>query len=427
MKAKRKGRPGPALIRITESLGGLIHTEGFVCRARLQAGDFTRNRKMGFTELIAFMTNQVKTSTQTALDRFFALIGEPDTRMTQQSFSEARQKLNPEACRELFLHTVSQIYACETNKWHGRTVIAVDGSKLQLPDDARLLKTFGGTGRGASSPVAQASVAYDMLNGVIADAEIEPLSVDERSLAERHVRRIAAMPELSGALLIFDRGYPSFKLMSLIKSEGLAFLMRLRTKFDLDIDALGCGVHHHVLRRGDEELAVVIAKFALPNGEIETLVTNLTDARMGIKAFKKLYFMRWPVETKYGEMKLKLEIENFSGRTEIAVRQDFFITAMLSNLVSVAAREAQPAVDKAREGKDNKHRYKVNVNHAIGTFKDRFVLALLDPNHDARAAKTNAIVRDLCRHAVPEIKGRSVPRNPSPRKAKFHHNMKSNC
>jgi hypothetical protein len=87
-----------------------------------------------------------------------------------------------------------------------------------------------------------------MLNGVIADAEIEPLSVDERSLAERHVRRIAAMPELSDALLIFDRGYPSFRLMNLIESEDLVFPMRLRTKFDVGVDALGCGVHHCVLR-----------------------------------------------------------------------------------------------------------------------------------------------------------------------------------
>jgi hypothetical protein len=126
-------------------------------------------------------------------------------------------------------------------------------------------------------------------------------------------------------------------------------------------------------------------------------------------------------------MKLKLEVENFSGRTEIAIRQDFFITAMLSNLISVAACEAQPAVDRAREGKDNKHRYKVNVNHAIGTFKDRVVLALLEKRHDVRAARTNEIILDLCRHVIPERKGRSIPRNPSPRKARFHHNMKSNC
>jgi hypothetical protein len=137
--------------------------------------------------------------------------------------------------------------------------------------------------------------------------------------------------------------------------------------------------------------------------------------------------MRWPVETKYGEMKLKLEAENFSGRTEIAIRQDFYITAMLSNVIAVAAREAQPAVDLARKGKNNRHRYKINVNHAIGTFKDRFILALLEPRDEERATKMDEIIRLLCEHVIPERKGRAVPRNSSPRKARFHHNMKSNC
>jgi hypothetical protein len=100
---------------------------------------------------------------------------------------------------------------------------------------------------------------------------------------------------------------------------------------------------------------------------------------------------------------------------------------MLSNVIAVAAREAQPAVDLAREGKNNKHRYKINVNHAIGTFKDHFILALLEPRDEERATKTDKIIRLLCEHVIPERKGRAVPRNPSPRKARFHHNMKSNC
>jgi hypothetical protein len=69
----------------------------------------------------------------------------------------------------------------------------------------------------------------------------------------------------------------------------------------------------------------------------------------------------------------------------------------------------------------------VNVNHAVGTFKDRFILALLEPDPEKRAAQTEKIIKLLCKHAVPERKDRSSPRNPSPRKARFHYNMKSNC
>ncbi|MDR1533366.1 MAG: hypothetical protein LBS62_14500 [Clostridiales bacterium] len=111
-----------------------------------------------------------------------------------------------------------------------------------------------------------------------------------------------------------------------------------------------------------------VIKFILPGREIETLITDLTDKGIDIKAFQKL-FLRWPIETKYGELKHKLEIENFSGRTSDAIRQDYYITAFLTNMISAAANEAQPIIDTAAEGKDNKYNYQVNRNHAAGVFK----------------------------------------------------------
>jgi hypothetical protein len=245
--------------------------------------------------------------------------------MTQQSFSEARQKLLPEACRELLLNTVQCVYDNAADRWHGMVIIAVDGSKIQLPDDKQLLKAFGGIGRDASSPTAQASIAYDMLNDVIISAEIESLSTSEHELASRHIDQIAQTAGIGKTLLIFDRGYSSSKLMAQAEEYGMKFLVRVRRKFNLTIDAFGNGLNNFALPCGESCLTVRVMKFALPNGETETLVTNLLDERMGIKAFKQLYFMRWPVETKYGEVKLKLEVENFSGRTEITIRQDFYI------------------------------------------------------------------------------------------------------
>jgi hypothetical protein len=429
MKARVKGEKcGRTLFSDTvKFLQELILSEKFLERARRRDTDFTRNRKMGFSQLIVFMINLVRTSTQTALDRFFELIGAPDTHMTQQSFSESRQKLLPEACRELLLSVTQSVYANAVDRWHGMVVIAVDGSKVQLPDDKRLLKAFGGIGPEADSPTAQVSIAYDMFNAIVVDAEIEPLSVSEHELACRHIDQVADTPGIEKALLIFDRGYSSSKLMAQAEEKGIKFLVRVRRKFNLRIDALGHGIHDFALAYGKSWLKVRVIKFVLLNGETETLVTNLLDERMGIKAFKQLYFMRWPVETKYGEIKLKLEVENFSGRTEIAVRQDFYITMMLSNVIAVARQEAQPVVERAREEKDNKYRYKVNVNHAIGTFKDRFIRALVEPNEEKRKMKLAEIIQLLCKHVVPERKERSISRNPFPRKAKFHHNMKSNC
>jgi len=65
---------------------------------------------MSFWSIVCFMLNQIKQSTQTALDRFFELIGKDEIHMSQQSYSEARQKFKWEACRELMDFTVRCVY-----------------------------------------------------------------------------------------------------------------------------------------------------------------------------------------------------------------------------------------------------------------------------------------------------------------------------
>ena len=99
-------------------------------------------------------------------------------------------------------------------------------------------------------------------------------------------------------------------------------------------------------------MKVRVIKFMLGSGEEEMLITDLFDEDMGVDDFKKLYFMRWPVETKYDELKNKLEIENFTGWTKKAIEQDFYATMYLSNIAAAARWEAQGIVDNERIGKN---------------------------------------------------------------------------
>lgn len=412
---------------IIEMLSEKINSKEYLERSRKKPTDFTRNRKMPFTIMISFMLNMVKTSTQVALDRFFELLDKKNkTLMTQESFSEARQKLKPEAIQELQESIANKLYKQDYDTWHGYAVFAVDGSKIQLPDDEKLCTIFGTIGRGATSPTAQVSLLYDTLNDMIVSGEIEPLSVGERTLAIRHIDKLSGLG-IEKSLIIFDRGYPSFELIQYMEPIGIKYIMRLRTKFSTEIDAMELGMHDHILKQNGKSINIRIIKFLLPSGEIETLITNLTDKRMGTKAFKTIYFKRWPVETKYGSVKLKFEVENFSGRTEIAIRQDFFITLTLANIASVAMNEAQPIIDIEQEEKENKYDYQINVNQVVGTLKDRFICALLETRPRIRAARVTRIMLLIRRDLVPIRPDRKVPRNPSPRKARFRHNQKSNC
>ena len=406
-----------------------IFSQAFLYAARKRPQDFTRNRKMPFTDMIVFMLNGVKTSIQTCLDRFFERIGKEDVHMSQQAFSQAREKVHWEAFKDLSPPLVNAIYECYYDTWHGYRVSAIDGSKVQLPDDQKLRDYFGTIGKKSTAATAQGSALYDVLNKVLIDTRIEPMSTGERKLAQMHIDALRKLPSFDKELIIFDRGYPSFELIESLTGRGISFLMRVREKFNNDIDAKPNGDHQGILlqKKGHEGIPLRVIKFDLPSGETETLITDITDTHVAIQAFKELYFARWPIETKFDEIKNKLQVENFSGRTVNAVKQDFYITMYMSNVVAVACWEAQEDVDEERALKDNKYEYHTNVSHAVGTLKDRFIEALLEPNPRKRSKKAARILYLLKYKPAPTRPGRSMPRNPSPRKAKFRHNRKPNC
>ena len=383
---------------------------------------------MTFTKLVLFMLNMVKTTIQVALDSFFEDINQEEIHMSQQAYSKAREKIRWEAFRWLFKENVNDIYDNYYDTWHGYRVSAIDGSKMQLPDDQKLRDYYGTMGSAKVATTAQASALYDVYNDVLIDVQLEPLKTDERTLALRHIAELCKLPSFGKELVIGDRGYASFELIETTKNSGVSFLFRVKRGFNTNIDQLEEGDHSVLLqKKGRDDIRVRVIKFALPSGEQETLVTDIYDKRMGIQAFTELYFKRWPIETKYDEVKNKLQVENFSGRTVNAINQDFFISMHMSNIAAIARWEVQEKVDEERSLKDNKYDYHVNANLAIGTLKDRFIMALLEENPRIRRKKVGRILYLLKFDAEPTRPNRSNPRNPSPRKAKFRHNRKANC
>jgi hypothetical protein len=177
--------------------------------------------------------------------------------------------------------------------------------------------------------------------------------------------------------------------------------------------------------RGPVEVRVI--KFRLPGGEIETLMTSLGDTRKyEMRIFKGLYFKRWPVESKYDEVKKKLEVENFSGILVENIRQDFYAAMTLANIAAELYQEAQQEVEREQRKKRTKWKYQVNVNHEIGVLKDRLILVLLEDNRRKRGAMLEEITELLKSRLVPIRPNRKVARK-LPRRTRFHHNHKSNC
>ena len=195
--------------------------------------------------------------------------------------------------------------------------------------------------------------------------------------------------------------------------------MRVKRKFNADIDAAPMGSCVVIL----DGIRVRVVKFILPSGQTETLITDLFDMEESV--FQELYFLRWNVEEKYDVVKNKLELPNFTGRTVNVLYQDFWISMLLANVASVAKAEADGKVQTKRDGKRNKYPYQANVNNAIASLRSRFADAVFCPDPSLRTTRVDAIIREIAASAVPKRPGRNVPRKKA-RKAKYHHNKKSN-
>ena len=422
-----------ASMQLIENARRIIQqNKGFLERARMHSSSFTRRRLLPFSLVMFMILRLIRVSLQNEVENIFKWLCIPKKPPTGVAFSKARNKIRWQAFEELFHDSVDSRCGCEVRKtWHGYRVSALDGTKLALPIDRNkeLLLKYGGMGANSTSPTAQGSILYDIYNELIIDAQIEPLETSERELAARHIERLRKLNDFGKELIIFDRGYPSYDLMKDLADKGITFVMRVKRNFNIKIDMMETGCNRNFIipspHKGDWGLRVRVLKFELPSGEVETLITNLFDKRMGIKAFRKLYFKRWPVETEYDIVKNKLEIEHFSGLTDNTIKQEFYATMFMANYAACVAREAQEEADRQREGKENKYDYKINVNHEIGTLRGDFIDILLEDNPEKRALKLQNIMELITRAVVPVRPERSKPRN-TPRNVKHHHNRKPN-
>lgn len=140
-------------------------------------------------------------------------------------------------------------------------------------------------------------MAYGPLDCAIYDVQLAPYATDERDLAKLHMARLQELG-LGGSLLLFDCWYPSAAFLSDTLRAGFSFVMRVRTKWNLQVDAVE-NEGWITLSHEGREFTVRVLKVALSSGEIETLLTNLSEEQIPLAQAATLYFKRWAIETAF--------------------------------------------------------------------------------------------------------------------------------
>ena len=347
---------------LIDSIKLIVSSSEFIARNRYSDKDFTRQRKLPFSVLIAFLINFVRGSYQDELDKFFKAINQLDVAkriVSKVALAKARMKLKFQAFVELNKCLVSHFENhFKPITWRGFRLLAIDGSTTRLPHTEAVANHFGlwRVRKGKPSPMARVSQLFDVLNKVTIDALIYPKSSAERQLAAQHL-----VNTRHGDLILLDRGYPAWWLFRLILSKEAHFCARIScTKWkivrkffhsSLDEKIISLPVHFSSVAHCNEmglsikPLKLRLIRIQNKDQQVLVLITSLIDRKQyPIEVFHDLYHCRWPVEEDYKVVKSRLELENFSGKSVLSVYQDFHAKVFAKNLVWIMAFPANNAL-----------------------------------------------------------------------------------
>jgi len=268
--------------------------------------------KLPMQRVIGMMLNLPRKSLALELKEFFEVLS-PQEEVSKSAYSQARYKLKHEFFED-WNDLLTKNYYTDNDervkKWKGFVLMAVDGSTLHLFEDelGEIAKHFGKY-RGAVT--ARVMCMYDVLNALSYKSHLAPITTSENEIARNWLSELSEDKAfLDEVLCIYDMKFIGFAAAYEHVNQGINFLMRAERNFNTLV--------HNFARSGKKQkiekwypskeglkelqskgytvteqdyILVRLVRVDLPNGEIEYLVTSLTDLKKyPRKDFGPLYF-----------------------------------------------------------------------------------------------------------------------------------------
>lgn len=421
-----------------------IFAPDFCARHRRCARDFTRERVLPFPVVMLFLLQKTTKSVQRHLHSFFhELWPQPNERsVTPGGWTQARAKLSHTAFIELNQEVLLPcFYAPEQAEhrrdWHEHRLLGCDGSLVRLPSHPEVVEVFGAVAvanhlgdTGTQYTPARLSVLYDLLNHIGLDARLAPVTQGEVELATAQLGWVE-----KNDVLIWDRGFTGFVLMAEVLAQGAHFIGRCskgsfaaaQDLFRADrpgqskiVKLVAAGHQRAELKKLGlpSELIVRFVSVRLSTGELEVLVTSLLDETLyPTREFLEVYHWRWNHETYHQMLKGRLDLENWTGQTVEAVRQDVQAAVFVSNVETLLSQQAQEELSAEDAGR----KYPAQVNRAVSyhALKEH----MLDLLWSERPLEM--VLREMQRwmrsNPVSVRPNRQVPRRPQSFHRSYHH------
>jgi hypothetical protein len=284
--------------------------------------------------------------------------------------------LDPEIFKVLNKEYIHQIYLnTQFETFKGFIILALDGCVQQLWNESHLKEYFGGVKDENGNIVnvrAKTNGIYDCLNNIMIDFQIAPYNQSEKSLSIKNIEKALEFFKDQKIILIFDRGYPSIELFYYLIQKNVKFIFRIKkiaykeekelmlTNDEcVDIKITKNRLNHIKDKELKKELLSIekirlrISKIKLETEEEEHLISNLYKDDFTYNDLKELYSERWEIEKSFDVLKNKLQIENISGLSKIAIEQDFHAQILVYNIIQDIKNEANRKIINEKNSKKN--------------------------------------------------------------------------
>ena len=374
---------------------------------------FSMNGIWSFFDYVLFiLTNNGKTLTL-EIENFVEDYFDDEYKLiTKEAVSKQRQTFSYEIFKDMNKDFVIDFYKSEEYSpiIDGKIVVIIDGSKSEIPNTPESkewanIKENSLTNKKAARTLF--STIIDAKYGIILDSILGKSDSSERDLLKQHIENIKNLVDLNDLILVVDAGYYSLELKLFLEKMGVNYIFRLAPNVyekeiskmsSLDENLKIANTSNRRQNISDEELLeqakelqwieARILKLPIKNNENTDnkdsedseneeliLLTDLPEDEYNTLQIAELYEDRWEIEVNYDRLKNKMELENYSGKLELTISQDFYSKVFIFNLAMILRNnihkhlERKNVKKREKEGKE----YQTNMNTLIGRIKNKLI------------------------------------------------------
>lgn len=359
------------------------------CYCSDPVSDFTRKRKLSAETLIHFIIQMQSKSLNSELCEYFTDL---NFLPTSSALSQQRDKLDISAFQRILRLFINAFDDYKT--WKGYHILACDGSDVNIAYDEKDEETKRQNGN--NKPFSQFHIngLYDCINHVFWDTSIDTASKTRE--CEALMEMITKHDYPVNSIITADRGYEKYSLMACCIENNQKFLIRTKdinvyssilanlnlpdAEFDLDITKTLTRRQINETKynrqkytylsyssdfdyfdtEGFYEMNLRVVRFKITDDTYECLVTNLTGDEFNLAELKKMYHMRWDIETAFKVLKYIIGMMSFHSKKRNFIQQEIYSAILLHCLTNIITERIQ-----IEQSDKRKHDYKVNLSTAV--------------------------------------------------------------